>query len=171
MNLRKQTMLYVALTLSLCLVQSNTSPAQNLDTRKGYDLRGYGFDSAARFINRYAEQLPIVIGVSTQDLHFIKEIKSIIREFDVEGYENIVLIIYDQLSPNTNPLETHEITFYLNSEPVTTICKVAGKWGIIFINDASKMDMEGMMLINCKTEYPVTLIKTKFKTLFRDHKT
>lgn len=151
----------------LFTAQANICNAQNVDTRKGWDLRGHGFDSAMRFIINYYPELPIIIGVTTQEQKLLEGIKRIIRELDTEGYENITLLIHDQNPKSqTVGVNINSITFYKVGNPVACIRKEEINWGIAFIKHHRVT--ETIMLKQTKNEYPYTLIKATVKGLFKN---
>lgn len=163
MKLRKQILFSAVLILSL--MQSNTGNAQNLDTRKGYDLRGHGYDSAMRFVVRYSPQLPIIISISTTDDKFLEVLKQTFLEMDKQGYENITVVIHD-IHPHIID-ESHSVMFIKNGYPIVRIVKVGKDWGIVFIKGVKKESMEVIMLSKNEKQYPLTLIKTQVKMLYK----
>lgn len=164
MKLRKQILLSAVLILSLA--QPNTSHAQNVDTRKGYDLRGHGFDSSISFIVRQNPQLPVIVRLVTDDAQLTENIKNIIRKLDNDGYENIALLLGDKnLDAQYKEYNSNVITFYRIGDPIAALVKGDGNWYIVFVKTGK---MEGIMLEANESKYPNTLIKLLIKKLFKN---
>lgn len=163
MKLRKQILLSAVFTLSLML--SNKGNAQNIDTRKGWDLRGYGFDTAMSFVVRYSPQFNVLVGVATNDKLFIDEVKSIIRKLDKQGYENIGLIVHDQYPPDIVDGLTHNVFFYINTYPKAAIVRENDIWYFASMENDKVRDI--IDLRNENSKYPLTLIHIKLKTLLK----
>lgn len=164
MSFRKLS--YVWMLIVVIWHCTQTCYAQNPDTRKGWDLRNHGYDSAMSFVVRYNQSLSVLIGVATSDEKLVEEIKQIIRELDWRGFENIGLVLHDQLQSSKENGETHDIFFYQDGYPLASITKRNGVWYYISLKDDKPNEI--IDLRNETKSYPVTLIRTKIKTIFKN---
>lgn len=162
----KQIALGAVVSFILWFTQSNFCYAQNPDTRKGYNLKGYGYDSAVRFIVRYYPQMQSIIGVVSDDAELIDGIKKIIKDLDKEGYENITLLLHDENDYGENRTKHKDaITFYRIGDPIASIRKGDDFWYIFFIKLGKT---EGIKLEKGEEKYPYLLIKMMTKRIFKD---
>lgn len=165
-NLSKiNTRLIITWVAILPIVFHSNIFAQNPDTRKGWDLRGQGYDTVMSFVVRYSPQLQVLVGVATNDKMFIDEIKSIIRKLDKQDYEDIGLIIHDQYPQNLQSGLTHSLFFYVNTYPISGIVKENGVWYFVSMQGDKAKDV--INLGNEKNKYPVTLINTELKMILK----
>lgn len=167
-KLRIFLLLIMTVWITYTSAQTSGSKLQEkakIDTRRGYDLRGFGFDSSLGFVARYCHQLPVIIAVGTKDEQFINEVKAIIRNMDQEGYEDLTLVLYDQKNSSMANGETHSILFFVKEDMKVTIKKINGKWG--FVGISTGRNLSGIVLASGEQEYPLSVIQTQIRTMHK----
>lgn len=157
----------ILLKAMLCLLpfiayaQNDRQALAAKDTRKGYDLRGQGFNAALQFVHQDPNKFPVMIGVATKDEKFMAAVIKIIQEMDRAGYEDLGLMYYDTQNTPNRGFAIHEVMFFKDGKLTGMILKYDTGWYFASVGADNK---RAIAPIECTEEYPLTLIRTKIRT-------